>query len=82
MSDSLPTRPLGTTGEQVSMLGIGGGHVAGAGAANSDREVVRIVQHAIDRGVTFMDNAWEYNDGRSESLMGAKPSSSAATKCS
>ena len=70
MSESLATRPLGATGEQVSMLGIGGGHVAGAGAANSDREVVRIIRHAIDRGVTFMDNAWEYNDGRSETLMG------------
>ena len=52
------------------MLGMGGAHVAGVGAANSDAEVVRVIQHAIDRGVTFMDNAWEYNGGRSETLMG------------
>ena len=50
---------------------MGGGHVAGGGAGNSDRAVVRVIRHAIDRGVTFMDNAWEYNDGRSEDLMGA-----------
>ena len=70
MSDQLPTRPLGSTGERVSMLGMGGAHVAGAGAGNSDAEVVRVIEHAIDRGVTFMDNAWEYNGGRSETLMG------------
>ena len=52
------------------MLGMGGAHVAGVGAANSDAEVVRVIRHAIDRGVTFMDNAWEYNGGRSETLMG------------
>ena len=71
MSDTLPTRPLGATGEQVSILGMGGAHVATAGAGNSDAEVVRVIRRAIDRGVTFMDNAWEYNDGRSEELMGA-----------
>ena len=65
---SLPTRPLGATGEDVSILGMGGGHVAGANS--DDREVVRVIQHAIEQGVTFMDNAWEYSDGRSERLMG------------
>ena len=70
MTDQLPTRPLGSTGERVSMLGMGGAHVAGVGAGNSDDEVVRVIGHAIDRGVTFMDNAWEYNGGRSETLMG------------
>ena len=65
---SLPTRPLGATGEDVSILGMGGGHVAGANP--DDREVVRVIQHAIEQGVTFMDNAWEYSDGRSERLMG------------
>ena len=71
MNDALPQRPLGSTGEQVSILGMGGAHVASPGAGNSDREVVRVIRRAIDRGVTFMDNAWEYNDGRSEELMGA-----------
>ena len=65
---SLPTRALGSTGERVSILGIGGGHI---GRLTIDSaEVVRIVQYAIDQGVTFRDNAWEYGSGRSETLMG------------
>ena len=70
MGTGMPTRLLGATGERVSILGMGGAHVAKPEADNSDAEVVRVIQHAIDRGVTFMDNAWEYNNGRSESLMG------------
>ena len=64
----IPTRPLGSSGEQVSILGMGGGHVGRAD--NSDADVVRIIETAIDEGITFMDNAWDYNDGRSERLMG------------
>jgi len=63
----IESRPLGATGEMVSALGLGGYHLAKAGSA---REAVRIVHAAIDAGITFMDNAWEYHDGRSEVLMG------------
>jgi predicted aldo/keto reductase-like oxidoreductase len=63
----IPRRPLGTSGSLVSALGLGGYHLAMAG---SEREGIRIVHAAIDGGVTFMDNAWEYHDGTSERIMG------------
>ena len=63
----MPYRPLGTSGVLVSALGLGGYHLAMAG---SEREGVRIAHAAIDAGVTFMDNAWEYHDGKSERIMG------------
>ncbi len=65
---SLPKRPLGTTGEEVSILAVGGGHVARLSISSS--EVIRIIQYAIDQGVTFIDTAWEYHSGRSEALIG------------
>jgi predicted aldo/keto reductase-like oxidoreductase len=63
----IPQRPLGETGVLVSALGLGGYHIA---KASSEREGIRIVHAAIDAGVTFMDNAWEYHDGTSEQIMG------------
>ena len=63
----IPRRPLGTSGVLVSALGLGGYHLA---LAKSEREGIRIVHAAIDAGVTFMDNAWEYHDGQSERIMG------------
>jgi predicted aldo/keto reductase-like oxidoreductase len=63
----IPQRPLGTTGETVSALGLGGYHL---GLVSNQREAIRLVHHAIDAGVTFLDNAWEYNEGRSEEVMG------------
>ncbi len=63
----IPRRPLGRSGIVVSALGLGGYHLALAG---SEREGIRIVHAAIDAGVTFMDNAWEYHDGKSERIMG------------
>jgi aryl-alcohol dehydrogenase-like predicted oxidoreductase len=63
----IPRRPLGRTGAEVSALGLGGYHL---GSVKSAREAVRIVHEAIDGGITFMDNAWEYAEGRSEELMG------------
>ena len=63
----IPRRLLGRTGAAVSALGLGGYHL---GLVKSDRTAVHIVQEAVDGGITFMDNAWEYHDGRSERLMG------------
>ncbi|HVL26116.1 MAG TPA: aldo/keto reductase [Thermomicrobiales bacterium] len=63
---TIPTRPFGRTGEQVSLLGLGGAHIGNPSAA----EGIRIVHAAIDAGVTFLDNAWEYNRRESERRMG------------
>ena len=64
----IPKRALGSTGEEVSIIGMGGGHV-GSGSL-TDREAVYLVHYAIDHGVTFMDNAWEYSEGHAEARMG------------
>jgi len=63
----IPKRMLGKTGVQVSALCFGGAHW---GRIEDDAEAIRILHEAIDAGVTFLDNAWEYNGGRSEELMG------------
>jgi aryl-alcohol dehydrogenase-like predicted oxidoreductase len=63
----IPYRPLGHTGEQVSMVGLGGFHIA---KKNTEEESIRIVRTAIDNGINFMDNCWDYNDGISEIRMG------------
>jgi len=63
----VPRRPLGSTGIQVSAIGLGGYHL---GAITSEREAIRVIHAAIDAGITFIDNAWEYHDGRSETIVG------------
>jgi aryl-alcohol dehydrogenase-like predicted oxidoreductase len=63
----MPTRPLGRTGVGVSLLGLGGFHI---GLASDEAAAVRIVRTAIDHGVNFLDNCWDYNDGRSQVWMG------------
>ncbi len=63
----LPTRVLGRTGQRVSIICLGGWHI---GSVQDDAEAVRIMHAAIDGGLTFFDNAWDYLDGRSEELMG------------
>ena len=63
----MPTRILGRTGVRVSILGIGGWHI---GSIKDDNEAIRIMHTAVDEGLTFFDNAWDYHDGRSEELMG------------
>ncbi len=65
-NNGLPTRPLGTTGVEVSMLCLGGYHIG----VPPEAEGIRIIHTAIDSGLTFLDNAWEYNDGESERRMG------------
>jgi uncharacterized protein len=61
-------RVLGRTGERVSCIGMGGAHIGKKSL--SDDESVRMIRSAIDRGITFMDNSWDYNDGQSEIRMG------------
>jgi uncharacterized protein len=63
----IPRRPLGKTGEHVSIIGLGGYHL---GLVQSQDLAVRLVQESIAAGITFLDNAWEYNDHRSEEWMG------------
>ncbi|NPV08894.1 MAG: aldo/keto reductase [Anaerolineae bacterium] len=65
--NGIPYRLLGSTGEEVSIIGVGGFHIG----RYRDRELgVRIVRTALNEGVNFLDNAWCYNDGLSEEIMG------------
>ncbi len=64
----LPVRKLGKSGLEVSIIGFGGGHCVRPEI--DEQTTVRLVHMAIDAGVTFMDNAWEYHDGESERRMG------------
>ena len=63
----LPTRPLGKTGEKVSILCLGGWHI---GSVKDDNEAIKVMHAAIDAGMFFFDNAWDYHDGHSEEVMG------------
>jgi len=65
---SVPRRKLGRTGVEVSAVGLGGFHV---GLPDDDRTAIRLIHAAIDYGVTFMDNCWDYNDGKSHARMGS-----------
>src|SRR4029453_1974035 len=60
-------RALGRTGEQVSVVGLGGHHI---GRPADEAEGIRIIRHAIDHGITFLDNCWDYHNGGSELRMG------------
>jgi aryl-alcohol dehydrogenase-like predicted oxidoreductase len=64
----MPYRPLGDTGEMVSAIGVGGWHLALKHV--DEAPAIRIVRTAVDRGVNFMDNCWDYNGGASEIRMG------------
>lgn len=65
---AMPYRTLGSTGERVSCIGLGGWHLS---LKHVDEELsLRIVRAAIDRGINFMDNSWDYNEGESERRMG------------
>ncbi|HXS69892.1 MAG TPA: aldo/keto reductase, partial [Candidatus Polarisedimenticolia bacterium] len=65
----IPRRELGRTGEKVACIGLGGSHI---GKVEDEQESIRIMRSAIERGLTFMDNSWDYNDGdgASETRMG------------
>jgi len=66
-SGEVPKRSLGKTGMQVSALGLGGYHL---GSVETDQAAIEIVAKALDHGVTFFDNCWEYHDGLSEQRLG------------
>src|SRR4029079_8571825 len=66
-SGEMVYRVLGRTGEKVSAVGLGGHHI---GRPRDAAEGIRIIRSAIDRGVTFLDNCWDYHDGESERRMG------------
>jgi aryl-alcohol dehydrogenase-like predicted oxidoreductase len=66
--EEMPYRSLGRTGERVSAIGLGGWHL---GLPHVDEGLsARIIHEALDRGINFLDNSWDYNDGASEIRMG------------
>ena len=65
--DEIPRRPFGRTGVKVSALGLGGHHL---GDLKTVDEAIRFVHEAVDAGVTFYDNCWEYWNGRAEDWLG------------
>ena len=67
MEGKMPYRALGRTGEKVSLVGLGGYHI---GVQKEEKESIRIIRTAIDSGINFMDNSWDYNEGISEVRMG------------
>jgi aryl-alcohol dehydrogenase-like predicted oxidoreductase len=62
----IPHRPLGRTGESVSAIGVGGFHLS----KPSEKEAIAIVRTALDSGINFFDNSWDYADGKSEERLG------------
>jgi predicted aldo/keto reductase-like oxidoreductase len=65
--NGIPYRPLGHTGEKVSVIGLGGYHLA---RQSTTEESIRIIRTGIDAGINFLDNCWDYNGGESEVRMG------------
>ena len=61
-------RQLGATGIEVSVIGLGGFHIGQPQL--SDSQAIQLIHEALDRGINFMDNSWDYNEGRSERIMG------------
>src|SRR5712671_7026371 len=68
VSDKMPYRLLGRTGARVSAIGLGGWHIGLK--TISEAQSIRLIRAAIDRGITFLDNSWDYNEGASEIRMG------------
>ena len=65
---TVPLRVLGATGERISCIGVGGSHIGSKDV--SEALAVRIIRTAIDNGITFMDNSWDYHKGASEKRLG------------
>jgi predicted aldo/keto reductase-like oxidoreductase len=67
VKNEMPYRTLGSTGEKVSLIGLGGYH---AGLQSDEEDSITLIRTAVDRGINFMDNCWDYNGGQSEIRMG------------
>ena len=67
LRNGIPYRRLGRTEEMVSLIGIGGYHL---GRQADEQETIRIIRTAVDNGINFLDNCWDYNGGESEIRMG------------
>jgi predicted aldo/keto reductase-like oxidoreductase len=65
--NGIPYRKLGRTGERVSLVGLGGYHI---GMQSDEQESIKIIRTALDGGINFLDNCWDYNGGNSEVRMG------------
>lgn len=68
MKGEMLYRELGSTGIQVSAIGMGGAHLGRDGV--SEDEAIRLIHEGLDRGINFLDNSWDYNEGRSEERVG------------
>ncbi len=66
-ASSMPMRQLGKTGVNVSLVGLGGFHI---GIPKEEAEGIRLIRSALDRGINFLDNCWDYNEGKSEVRVG------------
>src|ERR1700681_1656801 len=66
-NQDIPYRPLGSTGVKVSIIGVGGYHI---GMPKDEAVGIKIIRTALDSGVNFLDNCWDYHDGGSEVRMG------------
>jgi len=65
--NGIPYRKLGRTGERVSLVGLGGYHI---GMQSDEQDSIKIIRTALDSGINFLDNCWDYNGGNSEIRMG------------
>ncbi|RKH96664.1 aldo/keto reductase [Corallococcus sp. AB038B] len=66
-ASAVPRRKLGRTGQEVSCIGLGGFHI---GKQTEESESIALIRGALDQGINFLDNCWDYNDGKSEERMG------------
>jgi predicted aldo/keto reductase-like oxidoreductase len=66
-AEGIPMRPLGRTGEMVTLICLGGYH---SSVHRDENDSIRLIQRAVDEGITFLDNAWDYHDGGAEERMG------------
>src|SRR5438128_1562983 len=77
--DGMIYRTLGRTGERVSVIGLGGWHIGQPSI--SEQDSIQLIRQAIDRGITFMDNCWDYNEGASQVRMGKALKNGYGQKC-